>query len=86
MRHEARAAGHTRLIRHLPTARGPCGAGREPQELREHGIAGTRAEVEDLLGRLAEDGVERVYLQVLDLSDLDHLDEIASFTGVRPVS
>lgn len=67
-------------------ARRAAAIGREPEELREHGIAGTRAEVEDLLGRLAEDGVERVYLQVLDLSDLDHLDEIASFTGVRPVS
>jgi F420-dependent oxidoreductase-like protein len=56
--------------------------GREPAELREHGIAGTRAEVEDRLGALADDGVERVYLQTLDLSDLEHLDELAAFTGV----
>lgn len=56
--------------------------GRAPEELREHGVAGSRAEVEDLLGRLADDGVERVYLQVLDMTDLDHLDELASFAGV----
>lgn len=60
--------------------------GREPAELREHGVAGTRSEVEDLLGRLAADGVERVYLQVLDLADLDHLDDLASFAGVRATS
>ena len=56
--------------------------GREPAELREHGVAGTRAEVEDRLGALAAVGVERVYLQALDLTDLDHLDEIASFASV----
>lgn len=56
--------------------------GREPAELREHGIAGRRAEVEDRLGALAEAGVERLYLQTLDLTDLDHLDEIAAFTGL----
>ena len=52
--------------------------GREPAELREHGVAGTVSEAVDLLGRLAEqDGVQRVYLQVLDLADLDHLDLVA---------
>jgi F420-dependent oxidoreductase-like protein len=47
--------------------------GREPQELREHGLAGTPAQVVDRLGHLAGLGVDRVYLQVLDLHDLDHL-------------
>jgi len=51
--------------------------GREPAELREHGIAGTTAEVVDRLGALAADGVECVYLQIMDLADLDHLDFIA---------
>ncbi|WP_404311233.1 LLM class F420-dependent oxidoreductase [Agrococcus terreus] len=51
--------------------------GREPDELREHGLAGSPTELEDRLGALAEDGVERVYLQVLDLRDLDHVDELA---------
>jgi len=51
--------------------------GREPAELREHGLAGTPQEILDRLGRLREDGVETVYLQVLDLQDLDHLAFIA---------
>ncbi|WP_413319547.1 TIGR03560 family F420-dependent LLM class oxidoreductase [Agrococcus sp. 1P02AA] len=64
-------------------ARRAASIGREPAELREHGIAGSRAEVEDRLGALEADGVERVYLQTLDMTDLEHIDEIASFTGVR---
>ncbi|NMR18640.1 LLM class F420-dependent oxidoreductase [Cellulomonas fimi] len=51
--------------------------GREPGELRENGVAGTVAEAVDELGRLAELGAQRVYLQVLDLHDLDHLDLVA---------
>ena len=51
--------------------------GREPAELREHGLAGTASEVVDRLGKLQDDGVECVYLQMLDLHDLDHLDFIA---------
>jgi F420-dependent oxidoreductase-like protein len=51
--------------------------GREPAELREHGLAGTAGEVVDRLGALAADGVECVYLQIMDLSDLDHLDFLA---------
>jgi len=51
--------------------------GREPAELREHGIAGTVGEAVDRLARLRADGIERVYLQVLDLSDLDHLELVA---------
>jgi F420-dependent oxidoreductase-like protein len=52
--------------------------GREPAELRENGVAGTPAEAVDMLGRYAEAGAERVYLQVLDLADLDHLDLVAA--------
>jgi F420-dependent oxidoreductase-like protein len=51
--------------------------GREPAELREHGIAGTVPEAVDRLASLRDQGVERVYLQVLDLHDLDHLDLVA---------
>ena len=53
--------------------------GRDPDELREHGIAGTAAEVTDKLGRFAEAGVGRTYLQVLDLSDLEHLEFLGGF-------
>jgi F420-dependent oxidoreductase-like protein len=51
--------------------------GREPAELRDHGLAGTAAEVVDRLGALAAVGVDTVYLQIMDLADLDHLDFIA---------
>ena len=59
-------------------ARRAAAIGREVAELRERGVAGTPAEAVDILGRYAEAGAERVYLQVLDLSDLDHLDLVAS--------
>ena len=52
--------------------------GREVEELRENGLTGTPAEVVDKLGRFAEAGATRVYLQVLDLSDLEHLEDIAA--------
>jgi F420-dependent oxidoreductase-like protein len=52
--------------------------GRDVDELRAHGVAGTPAEAVDVLGRYAEAGAERVYLQVLDLADLDHLDLVAN--------
>lgn len=52
---------------------------REPPELRVNGLAGSPAEVVDRLGAWRERaGVRRVYLQVLDLSDLDHLELVAS--------
>ena len=47
--------------------------GRQPEELRANGLAGTVAEVTDRLGGFAEAGAERIYLQLLDLADLDHL-------------
>ena len=51
--------------------------GREVDELRANGLAGTPGEVVDKIGRYAEVGSERIYLQVLDLSDLDHLELVA---------
>ena len=47
--------------------------GRQPDELRTNGAAGTPDEVVATLQRWAEAGATRIYLQVLDLSDLDHL-------------
>jgi F420-dependent oxidoreductase-like protein len=52
--------------------------GREPEELRDNGLAGTPAEVVDKIGRYAEAGSQRIYLQMLDLSDLDHLELVAA--------
>jgi len=51
--------------------------GRDVAELRENGLAGSPSEVLDKLGRFAECGADRFYLQVLDLSDLDHLQLVA---------
>ncbi|MFW3170780.1 LLM class F420-dependent oxidoreductase [Geodermatophilus sp. CPCC 206100] len=59
-------------------ARRAAAIGRDAGELRAHGAAGTPAEVVDTLGRYAEAGASRVYLQVLDLADLDHLDLVAA--------
>ena len=53
--------------------------GRRPDELRANGIAGTPAEVVDKIGTFGERaGMQRIYLQVLDISDLDHLELVAS--------
>jgi len=52
--------------------------GEDPADAREHGIGGTPGEVAARIAEFAEVGAERVYLQVLDLSDLDHLELIAS--------
>lgn len=52
--------------------------GRAPAELRENGAAGTVDEVIAKLKRYDEIGTQRVYLQVLDLSDLDHLRLVAA--------
>jgi F420-dependent oxidoreductase-like protein len=52
--------------------------GREVDELRGSGVAGTPAECVETIGRYAAIGTERVYLQVMDLHDLDHLDLIAA--------
>jgi F420-dependent oxidoreductase-like protein len=52
--------------------------GREPGDMRANGIGGTPGEVAAKITEFAEIGAERVYLQVLDLGDLDHLELIAS--------
>ncbi|MEA5364608.1 LLM class F420-dependent oxidoreductase [Amycolatopsis sp., V23-08] len=53
--------------------------GRDAEGLRKSGLAGTPAEVVDRIGQWREKtGITRVYLQLLDLSDLDQIDLIAS--------
>ena len=52
--------------------------GQEPDAMRETGVAGTPGEVAAKIAEFAQIGAERVYLQVLDLGDLDHLELIAS--------
>ncbi|NEW55318.1 LLM class F420-dependent oxidoreductase [Nocardia cyriacigeorgica] len=55
--------------------------GREVDELKANGLAGSPAEVVDKIGRFAELGTQRIYLQILDLRDLDHLELIAQQVG-----
>ncbi len=57
--------------------------GREVDELRENGLAGTPAEILEKIGTYAEAGTSRVYLQVLDLSDLEHLELVAQERSCR---
>lgn len=52
--------------------------GREVEELKANGLAGSPAEVVEKIGRYAEAGAQRIYLQILDLDDLDHLELISS--------
>ncbi|MEV5985471.1 LLM class F420-dependent oxidoreductase [Streptomyces sp. NPDC052051] len=52
--------------------------GREVDELKANGLAGSPAEVVDRIGRYAEAGCQRVYFQILDLHDLDHLELISA--------
>jgi F420-dependent oxidoreductase-like protein len=47
-------------------------------DVRASGLAGTPGEVVGKIGQFAELGAGRVYLQVLDLDDRDHLELIAS--------
>jgi F420-dependent oxidoreductase-like protein len=51
--------------------------GRNLDGLRERAFGGSAAEVLETLEQLHAIGTQRVYLQVLDLSDLDHIREIA---------
>ncbi|MCW2767849.1 MAG: luciferase family protein, partial [Nocardioides sp.] len=51
--------------------------GRDTDDLRANGLAGTPQEVIDKIGRFGDLGSQRVYLQVLDLADLDHLRLVA---------
>ena len=52
--------------------------GTDLTELRATGAGGTPDEVVDTIGRYAEAGAQRIYLQVMDLADLDQLDLVAS--------
>ena len=51
--------------------------GREPAELRENGLAGTVNEVAGRIEAFAEAGAGRFYLQIMDLTDIEHIELIA---------
>lgn len=51
--------------------------GRTPEQARESPLSGTVDQVRDTLLEYAAAGVQRVYLQILDLHDLEHIALIA---------
>ena len=57
--------------------------GREVTELRANGLAGTVDEVVEKIQSFASVGARRMYLQVLDLSDLDQLRLVADQVAPR---
>ena len=59
-------------------ARRAAAVGREVPELRVNGLAGTPSEIVDKIGTFAEAGAQTMYLQILDLDDLEHLELIAA--------
>ena len=64
-------------------ARRAASIGREVDELRQNGLCGTPVEAVETIERWRDAGAERVYLQVLDLDDLDHVALLGS--AVRPL-
>ncbi|MEV6911840.1 LLM class F420-dependent oxidoreductase [Amycolatopsis sp. NPDC051071] len=53
--------------------------GRDVAELKENGLAGTPSEVVEKIGQWREKtGITRLYLQLLDLSDLDQIELVAA--------
>ncbi|MEV0411864.1 LLM class F420-dependent oxidoreductase [Streptomyces sp. NPDC050448] len=59
-------------------ARRAAAIGRNVDELKANGLAGSPAEVVEKIGAYAAVGCSRVYLQLLDLDDLDHLELISA--------
>ncbi len=57
--------------------------GRQVDELRAHGLAGTPDELCRKIAEFQGIGVTRIYLQMLDLADLDHLDLVAADVMAR---
>jgi F420-dependent oxidoreductase-like protein len=52
--------------------------GEDLDDLRATGLAGTPAQIVDRIGEYAAVGVDRIYLQILDLDDLAHIELLAS--------
>ncbi|MFD9533470.1 LLM class F420-dependent oxidoreductase [Streptomyces sp. NPDC060010] len=59
-------------------ARRAAAIGREVDELKANGLAGSPAEVVEKIGAYGAIGASRIYLQLLDLDDLDHLELISA--------
>jgi alkanesulfonate monooxygenase SsuD/methylene tetrahydromethanopterin reductase-like flavin-dependent oxidoreductase (luciferase family) len=76
-----RSCAHTLVVGSddAEVARRASTAGVDPDQLADNPLAGTPAQIVDALGRWRErTGITRVYLQTLDLTDLDQLELVAS--------
>jgi F420-dependent oxidoreductase-like protein len=58
-------------------ARRAAAIGQQPADVLRYGVAGTVSQAREKLAALAAEGVSTVYLQVLDLTDLAHLETLA---------
>jgi alkanesulfonate monooxygenase SsuD/methylene tetrahydromethanopterin reductase-like flavin-dependent oxidoreductase (luciferase family) len=47
--------------------------GQEPERLRTNGLYGTPSEIVDRIASYAALGVSRIYVQLLDVTDLEHI-------------
>jgi F420-dependent oxidoreductase-like protein len=52
--------------------------GQDVDDLRQNQLAGTPAELVDRIGQFAELGAQRMYLQTLDVDDLEHIELVAA--------
>ncbi|MCX5386246.1 LLM class F420-dependent oxidoreductase [Streptomyces sp. NBC_00083] len=59
-------------------ARRAAAIGRDVEELKANGLAGSPDEVVEKIGTYEATGSSRIYLQLLDLHDLDHLELISA--------
>lgn len=64
-------------------ARRAAAIGREPSELRSNGAAGLVEDFVDTVAAYDEVGCDRMYLQILDVKDLEHLSLIAEALGLE---
>ena len=52
--------------------------GKDVDDLRQNQLGGTPAELVDKIGQFAELGAQRMYLQTLDVDDLEHIELVAA--------
>jgi F420-dependent oxidoreductase-like protein len=52
--------------------------GQSVEDLRARALGGSPGEIVDKIGAFAEAGAQTMYLQVLDLADVDHLSDLAA--------
>lgn len=65
-------------------ARRAAAIGREPSELRTSGVAGLVDEFVEAVAAFDEVGCDRMYLQILDVKDLEHLSLIGEALQLEP--